>query len=259
MLKIFWILVFAYSAGLASPTVPYKTVIVLAGQSNMSGRGGIANGTWNGIVPPQCRPSSAISRLNAELKWVEAAEPLHRDIDINATCGIGPSMAFAHKILDQISTIKAVGLVPCAVGGFEGTKISEWARGTFLYNNLVRRAQAATKGGEKIRAMLWYQGESDTVNLEDVLLYKRRLKRFFLDLRKDLKSPILPIIQVALASGQGPYIEKVREVQLGLKLTNIRCVDAKGLEMEPDHLHLSTTGEIQLGKMLADAYIKTKT
>lgn len=225
----------------------------------MSGRGGVANVTWDGYVPPQCQPSSSIRRLDAELKWVEAAEPLHKDIDTNVTCGVGPGMAFAHSLLDQNSTTRAVDLVPCAVGGFRGTKISEWARGTFLYNQLVRRATAALEGGKKIGAMLWYQGESDTVNIKDAKLYKRRLKRFFLDLRKDLNSSMLPIIQVALASGQGPFIEKVRKAQLGLKLKNVRCVDAKGLKLKPDHLHLTTSAEVQVGKMLADAYAKTKT
>lgn len=201
MLKYFGFILLTYT--FVSTAEPDESVFILAGQSNMSGRGGVANGTWNGVLPLQCRANSAIRRLDAELRWVEATEPLHRDIDINATCGVGPGMAFAHAVLDQDSTARAVGLVPCAVGGFRGTRINEWARGTFLYDNLVRRAAAATKGCGRIQAMLWYQGESDTVNLEDAKLYRRRLKRFFLDIRKDLKSPTLPIIQVHIIL---PYI-----------------------------------------------------
>ncbi|XP_057502173.1 probable carbohydrate esterase At4g34215 [Actinidia eriantha] len=234
-----------------------KSIFLLAGQSNMSGRGGITNGTWDRVVPLQCRPRRKILRLSADLAWVEAVEPLHKDIDVYATCGVGPGLAFANSVLAKDSSLGPIGLVPCAVGATRGTKISQWARGTDLYNQLVRRASAALRGGGSIRAVLWYQGESDTVNSEDADLYKGRLEKFFLDLRADLHIPSIPIIQVALASGQGPFIEKVRAAQLGLNLDKVMCVDAKGLELEPDHLHLSTRAEVRLGEMLANEFLRT--
>ncbi len=66
-------------------------IFILAGQSNMSGRGGLqskrgADGhmhkVWDGIVPQECdaEPGS-ILRLTATLEWEEAHEPLHHDID----------------------------------------------------------------------------------------------------------------------------------------------------------------------------------
>lgn len=171
-----------------------KHIFLLAGQSNMSGRGGVINDTWDGIVPPQCHPSPAVLRLDAALVWVEAREPLHRDMDPTKTCGVGPGMAFANRVLDKDSDIRGVGLVPCAVGG---TKITEWARGSFLYNQLVERAQVAVRGGGALRGLLWYQGESDTVMREDAEYYKGRLERFFIDLRADLGSPSLPVVQVS--------------------------------------------------------------
>lgn len=60
---------------------------------------------------------------------------------------------------------------------------------------------------------------------------------------------------MALASGDEKYIEKVREAQLGIKLPNVVCVDAKGLKLNDDNLHLSTEAQIQLGQKLADAYL----
>lgn len=59
---------------------------------------------------------------------------------------------------------------------------------------------------------------------------------------------------MALATGQGPYIDKVREAQLGLRLPNLVTVDAKGLQVATDFVHLTTNGQIQLGHMLANAY-----
>ncbi|KAL0352066.1 UNVERIFIED_CONTAM: putative carbohydrate esterase [Sesamum calycinum] len=228
-----------------------KSIFILAGQSNMAGRGGLKSGSWDGYVPPECQPSPKILRLNAENKWEEARPPLHRDIDYLKACGIGPGLAFANSILNKNLSIGEIGLVPCAIGG---TQIREWRRGGPLYNQLVSRAHAALQGGGIIRAILWYQGESDTRCQEDAKLYKIRLATFFTDIRSDLKLPELPVVQVALASAEGPYIDDIRKAQLGIDLPNVKCVDAKGMKIGYDGLHLSTEGEIHVGQMMADAF-----
>lgn len=61
--------------------------------------------------------------------------------------------------------------------------------------------------------------------------------------------------QVALASGEGKYVEIVREAQLGIKLPNVKCVDAKGLRLGPDHLHLTTMSQVHLGLTLARSFL----
>ncbi|KZV54552.1 putative carbohydrate esterase [Dorcoceras hygrometricum] len=219
----------------------------------MSGRGGVINGTWDRFVPPECQPNPSILRLDARLEWEEAKEPLHYDIDVTKVCGIGPGMAFADSILERDSSIVTIGLVPCAVGG---TNIAEWGRGSGLYNQMVRRAEAAAGDGGKISGFLWYQGESDTLSKEDAMLYRPRLEKFFTDVRSDLQSPTLPIIQVAIASGKGQYVDIVRKAQLENELPGVTSVDAKGLKLEPDGLHLSAAAQVELGEMLADAFLR---
>ncbi|KAI3761140.1 hypothetical protein L1987_51548 [Smallanthus sonchifolius] len=164
-------------------------------------------------------------------------------------------MAFANRVLLKDPSLGPLGLVPCAVGGPMGTKISEWARGSFLYKQLLRRAKASRRGGGSIRGVLWFQGESDTVSEVDARMYKRRLLNLFSNLRADLGSPLLPIVYVAITSGQGSYVETVRKAELGIKLEKVRCVDAKGLPLLQDNLHLSTQAQVRLGQMLADAFI----
>ncbi|KAL4280408.1 hypothetical protein GQ457_03G039840 [Hibiscus cannabinus] len=223
----------------------------------MAGRGGVtfdaSTGvlTWDGVVPPQCQPNPSIFRLSANLAWVPAREPIHADIDSTKTDGIGPGMSFANAVLTKNPNFGPIGLVPCAVGG---TAINEWQKGEFLYDRLVKRAQMAQQSGV-YKAMLWYQGEADTISQEDAELYEVRLKTFFNDLRSDLNAPTLPIFQVVLASGEGPYIEEVREAQLNISLQNVKFVDAKALPLEPDRLHLTTQAQVRLGEMLADAYL----
>ncbi|CAI0465093.1 unnamed protein product [Linum tenue] len=235
-------------------------IFILAGQSNMAGRGGVEHGRWNGVVPSQSAPSPSILRLSAGMRWQPAAEPLHVDIDVarNKTCGVGPGMAFANAVLPGLmrcnEAAAVVGLVPCAVGG---TRIRQWRRGKRLYGRMVRRARAAARGGgrRRIRGVLWYQGESDTVRREDAEGYKGNLERLVVDLRSDLGIPALPFLLVAVASGEGKFVEQVRKAQLTIDLPNVQCVDAKGLGLKADHLHLTTTSEVQLGQELARAFL----
>jgi hypothetical protein len=63
------------------------------------------------------------------------------------------------------------------------------------------------------------------------------------------------MFQVGLASGLGQYTEVVREAQKGLKLRNVRFVDAMGLPFQDGHLHLNTQAQVQLGHMLAQSYL----
>ncbi|KAL0669144.1 hypothetical protein Bca4012_031848 [Brassica carinata] len=179
----------------------------------MAGRGGVYNDTskniivWDGVIPPECRSNPSILRLTAKLEWEEAKEPLHADIDVNKTNGVGPGMSFANRVVNRFGM---VGLVPCSVGG---TKLSQWQKGEFLYEETVKRAKAAVaSGGGSYQAVLWYQGAR-------------------------------------------PYLDVVRKAQLETDLENVNCVDAMGLPLEPDGLHLTTSSQVRLGKMMVDAFL----
>lgn len=60
---------------------------------------------------------------------------------------------------------------------------------------MLNRTRIALQDDRILRALLWYQGETDTLN-DDAKLYKSRLYKFFTDVRNDLNTPTLPIIQV---------------------------------------------------------------
>lgn len=63
-------------------------------------------------------------------------------------------------------------------------------------------------------------------------------------------------MQVALASGyRADLITTVRQAQLYLCLKNVRTVDAWGLPLGLDGLHLKTEGAVRLGQMLAHTYL----
>ncbi|XP_057783026.1 probable carbohydrate esterase At4g34215 [Salvia miltiorrhiza] len=226
-----------------------KQVFILGGQSNMSGRGGVHKDQWDGVVPPESAADvDMIFRLNAGLEWEAAHEPLHQGLDANRTCGVGPGLAFANALKERVGV---VGLVPCAVAG---TQMKDWAPGAEHYERMVKRAKAAAARGGEIAAVLWYQGEKDTFLKEDADLYRDNVEKLILSLRQHLHLPSLPVILVALASGR-EYMEKVRDAQKGINLPNVVCVDALGLPLQEDNLHITTEAHIKLGHMMAHSYL----
>nr|BAJ88457.1 predicted protein [Hordeum vulgare subsp. vulgare]BAJ92942.1 predicted protein [Hordeum vulgare subsp. vulgare] len=241
-------------------------VFILAGQSNMGGRGGATSGNrWDGVVPPECAPSPRTLRLSPSLRWEEAREPLHAGVDAGNVVGVGPGMPFAHALLRSPACPRGavVGLVPCAQGG---TPIANWSRGSELYDRMVTRARVAGAGtgtGKKIAALLWFQGEADTLRREDALAYAGRMESFVHDVRRDLALPNLLVIQVGIATAQwqgnkqGKWLDLVRKEQRAVRVANLKYVDAMGLPIANDITHLTTQAQVRLGKMLADAYIST--
>ncbi|KAF0917938.1 hypothetical protein E2562_021654 [Oryza meyeriana var. granulata] len=240
----------------ATATSTPTLIFLLAGQSNMGGRGGATSGSWDGVVPPECAPSPRILRLSPDLRWEEAREPLHAGIDVHNVLGVGPGMPFAHAVRASraIPPSTVVGLVPCAQGG---TPIANWSRGTELYDRMVTRGRAAMATGGRMGALLWYQGEADTIRLEDAEAYAGRMEAMVRDVRRDLAAPELLVIQVGIATGQGKFIQPVREAQKAVRLPWLKYVDAKGLPIADDYTHLTTPAQVTLGKMLAKAYLST--
>ncbi|XP_078167365.1 putative carbohydrate esterase At4g34215 [Carex rostrata] len=235
-----------------------KHVFLLAGQSNMAGRGPLSLAGQSNDLSDQYGPHLSVLRLNRWLHWETAREPMHYDIDVNKSCGVGPGLVFAKALLQKVHSANenvVIGLVPCAVGG---TKIQKWAKGLGLYDSMVQRAMAAVdgkRGGGKIEALLWYQGETDTINLDDAEIYAEKMETLIINIRADLGLPHLPVIQVALASGEGNYTGIVRAAQKGIQLQNVRTVDAYRLPLLNDNLHLNTVAQIHLGHMLAQSYL----
>ncbi|CAN6291016.1 unnamed protein product [Urochloa humidicola] len=264
------VLLLLFVAGEGAASRQQKVVVfLLAGQSNMGGRGGATKGngtSWDGVVPPECAPSPRILRLSPGLNWEEAREPLHAGIDVGNVVGVGPGMPFARAVLRsrRLPAHAAVGLVPCAQGA---TAISAWSRGTRLYDRLLARARAALAHcphqgqGQgcslSLTALLWYQGEADTIARRDAQLYTARMEAFVRDIRHDLNMPNLLVIQVGLATGQGHFIDLVRAAQKRVNLPNVKYVDAKGLPVANDYTHLTTPAQVKLGNMLAASYLAT--
>ena len=143
---------------------PRRLVFLLAGQSNMAGRGPLADAP----LPPLGSTASTDERITAFSQrgsgattaeaWAAASEPLHADKPDKV--GVGPGLAFARALLRLApqAVVPAVGLVPCAWGGSE---LARWEEGGDLFEEAVRRTRAGLREGDALGGMLWHQGESD--------------------------------------------------------------------------------------------------
>ncbi|CAK9312545.1 unnamed protein product [Citrullus colocynthis] len=262
-----------------SKTVSPKNIFILAGQSNMAGRGGVEKDqsgefVWDRLIPPNCRSSPSILRLNAARQWEEAREPLHWDIDINKTNGIGPGMGFAHQLLTKAGpSAGIVGLVPCAIGG---TLITQWMKNpsnpnATFYQSLIERIEASDKEGGVVRALLWFQGESDAAMNDTAMSYKDNLKTFITDLRNDIQPRFLPVIIVKIAlydffvkhdTHNLPAV-RAAEDAVSRELLDVLIIDSWKLPINfttyegfnLDHGHFNTTIETIVGQWMADTYL----
>ena len=105
-------------------TLPSKEkfrIVVLAGQSNMAGRGA--------IEPEDRIPIPRVLMLDKEGKWQPAVEPIHYD---KPSAGVGPGREFARLLAESDPSI-VVGLVPAACGG---ASIDDWNPGVFDRRNM---------------------------------------------------------------------------------------------------------------------------
>ncbi|XP_060199396.1 probable carbohydrate esterase At4g34215 [Lycium barbarum] len=237
-----------------------KQIFILAGQSNMAGQGGVHNFSWDGIIPRECQPNpDNILRLWVNMKWGIAHEPLNYGVDCLHNCGIVPGMAFANAILKQDPNFRVIGLVPCSRSG---TGIHAWIRGSLPYDQLLTKAKVALRDGGTIRGLLWYHGESDSKYKSTARCYKSKFIKFIQDIRTDLNSPLLPVLVVVLHYPKPPFVGKfvhvVRQAQMDIELPNVIKVDANGLPVGSDGIHLTTQAQVQLGNMMAQAFLNAK-
>lgn len=224
-------------------------VFVLAGQSNMAGRG-IPEST-DTIT---CRH---IITINENGDTIPAREPLH--FYEPKTKGVGIGFAFARELKKHIPDSVTILLIPTAVGG---SSINQWIknsthRNVTLLSNFREKVAIGSKYGE-IKAILWHQGESD-VNQTGIAQRKERLEILLREFRTATNKPQLPVIMgeigTFLKDSTGAQQMNIQLQQFADSLQNISIVSSKGLTHKGDFLHFDTTSQHELGKRFAEKYI----
>src|SRR5690349_4987113 len=219
-------------------------LFLLAGQSNMAGRG---------VVEAQDRVAHPrVLMLDRSLHWVPATDPVHYDKPI---AGVGPGRSFALAIVARDPNAR-VGLIPAAVGG---SPISSWEPGaldpatkTHPYDDALLRARVAMRDG-RLRAILWHQGESDAhPGLSE--RYAEKLHALIARFRADLNAPDLPFIIGELGQFPGkPWdadVGRVDSVHRAIAATvpHVAFVLSDGLQDKGDTLHFNAASQRVFGE-----------
>lgn len=227
-------------------------LFLLAGQSNMAGRGEVA--AEDKVVSP------GIFALDRHREWVPATDPLHFDKPV---AGVGPGLSFARAIATRNADAE-IGLIPAAVGG---SPITAWEpgalypeTGTWPYDEAVLRTRHALRQGE-LRAILWHQGESDA-NPGAAPLYDARLRALISRFRIEFGNARLPVLVGQLGQWpERPWDDAWKRVDqahrdIAASLPAVRYVSSEGLAHKGDVLHFDAPSARELGRRYAAAYLE---
>jgi hypothetical protein len=226
-------------------------IFILAGQSNMAGRGKVDD--------EGRKEDPRILALNKENQWQMAVDPLHWD---KPAAGAGIGKPFAALITARDPKIY-VGLVPTACGG---SPISSWAPGQSFaqtrsnpYDDAIARTRRALQDGT-VKAILWHQGESDS-NPRAAVEHEKKLEELITRFRTELNMPDLPFIIGQLGRFPAKPWDANREAvhaahqTVAKRMKNVRFVPAENLT-SGDNLHFDTPSLRILAKGYADAYLQ---
>jgi len=226
-------------------------LFLLAGQSNMAGRGPIPDGP-----PPEADPK--ITVLTEDMTWAVARDPLH--FDRPPGCAVGPGLSFAKRVREQRPDW-SIGLVPTAMGG---SPLEKWQPGEPLFIESLRRARFALDSGT-FEAVLWHQGEKDSSSMEDARTYGDRLEKTIAGFREGIGDPDLPFIAgeigafLAEREDRGfPGLDLVNAAirEFPKRVSNSAWVSAEGLTHKGDQVHLDTPSQVRFGRRYAEAFFK---
>lgn len=249
----------ACASGLWSSRRPPE-VWLLMGQSNMSGRGDVAELSAALATPdPRVRVWGNDDVLTVAQEPLDSAVAQRDPVSADLQAGVGPGLAFAHARLAHDPDRRPI-LVPCAKGG---SAIAEWtpAEGRHtLFGSCVARAKSASRHG-RLTGILWYQGETDAREPAQAAAWAAEFGTFLVGLRQALDQLTLPVVVVSLAdppetgryAGRYPHWATIQSTQVRLSGPCLAVVSAAGLPKIADDLHLSTAGQQTLGMRLAEA------
>jgi len=244
---------FCHAADLESlPPKEKFQLFLLVGQSNMAGRGVVADDDRT--------PDPRVLMLNKAGEWVPAIDPMHFDKPI---AGVGLGRSFARVVADANPGV-TIGLIPCAVGG---TPIDSWRPGASYeptkshpWDDALRRTKLALRSGE-LKGILWHQGESDS-NAELAPSYEAKLHDFIQRLRTELVAPQVPFVVGQMGKFADKPWDEYREIvnkahqDLPGKVARTAFVPSTGLKHKGDKVHFDSASYRKLGERYAAAYLQ---
>ncbi|MBM1107268.1 sialate O-acetylesterase [Aurantibacter crassamenti] len=221
------------------------SVYILAGQSNMAGRGF--------VEPSDTIPNEKLFSVNKNGQLILAKEPLH--YYESQLTGLDCGVSFGKTILEN-NNEDYVLLLPTAVGG---SSIQQWIKDSIhrdvpLLSNFKEKVSIGKKYGT-IKGILWHQGESDTSNELNIKEYSNRLSYLFNEFRTIVGNNQLPIILGELG-GYSKDNESWQKINSAIhsytqKDSLTSFITTQDLEHKGDYIHFNANGQREMGKRYA--------
>jgi hypothetical protein len=238
-------------------------LVVLFGQSNAEGG-----------APRTGLPASLVGPLPALRTWNDAAgawQALEAGVNNALFAGgmwVGPEMGIAEAAAAAPRPLWLVklALYSTTLGPNPGPW-NEWgANAGELYAELLRRIDAAAAGARslglapRVRLVCMMQGESDALDPVLAASYARYLDQFVRRMRADLAARGLDAgtavpFRIGLVSSQlitAGFVSipavRAAQQQVAAALPACTVIDTSGLPLEPDGVHFSLPGVLQLGR-----------
>jgi hypothetical protein len=234
---------------------PAADLVVVAGQSNALGYG-----LSGGDLPPGVAPDPQVRIWDGARFAVMA--PGRNTGSPNYPASWGPETGFARawRAAHPDRTLYVVkyarGSTPLAAS--PGRDWAPASRELFEETaGAVTAARAALEhqGLEpRVAAVLWMQGEADAVDPAKAAAYRANLTDLLVAIRRRWAEPDTPVV-VGLIPHFGARAAQVRAAQAEVDAADPRTVtvDALGLPMQPDGLHIAAAGQLRLGEAMAQA------
>lgn len=217
-------------------------IYLLAGQSNMMGKGKISE------IPANYRQTPSNVKFYYQ----------GREKGLGQFAYFGPEVGFAHEVARAFPNDQHIIIKQAATG----STIERWLPGQALYKGLLRQVgfSLPEEHDKKIAAIIWMQGESDARSASLAGQYGGRLNRLIQALRTDLNSPNSLFI-LGQINPEDLAFSKVAQVQASQRQvqqssSNTILVSTDGLGKMYDHVHYNAQGQLELGKRFAKAYIE---
>lgn len=223
-------------------------IFLLAGQSNMAGRGA--------VEAEDTVTNKRIITIDSLNRWVLAKEPLH--FYEPRLAGLDCGLSFAQELLKAVPDSVTIAIVPCAVGGssvFQWLEDSEY-RGVKLLGNFKEKVNYSKEKGV-IKGILWHQGESNA-NPNDIPVYGEALLELFGIFRDEIGNESLPIVMGELGRFAQPEekadnFERINQIirEVAEDNPDLYYITSRGLDHKGDNLHFNSSAQRELGKRYA--------
>jgi hypothetical protein len=229
-------------------------IFLLGGQSNMDGRGITAE------IPKEfLKYPSTVRIWSGANDWAE----------IKPGEMFGPEIGFAFEMSKKWPKVQ-IGLVKL---GSSGTNMTYWAgkeaepkpkkegpNGS-LYVIWIQMLKKALKSAPdaQFKGVLWMQGESDAQDQKLSENYESNLKKIIEGVREETENKNLPFLIGKIQAKDFKFLKAVwkAEEDVAKKIPNVDLVNTDAVELKPDKLHFTSKGQLELGKLFAEEFLKS--